>query len=460
MALTIAAGLASEEVLILPTFVLTGVLGALVASRTPSNPIGWLMCGSALYGIVLFAPLDYGYKAQVTMHGSWPLGGVALWLGSWTWAPLVGLFLPLMTVRFPDGRTPPRWRAVEWLAAAGTAIFAVGVALSPPSIVVRFLLISTVLRPVITPQIANPLGTPLSSDVSAVVIYAGITMVLVAYAASVASVVDRSRRARGDERQQLKWFGYAGVIIAVASVYAAAIGAVGFVPSEDIAIAIHVSFLALPVSIAIAILRYRLYDIDLIINRTLVYGGLTAILGAVYAAVITLLNRLFISISGQRSDAAYVVTAFVVVFASAPVKDWLQRQVDRRVPHASPAMVLERFRQDVDAVVSVIDVHRVARRLVDQAIDAFDARGAALYLHSIDGSNPMYERGRLNGEAQVEVFLRHEDHELGRLVLAGRHGGVAYTEHDRAVLQRSADSVGEALALAAHLGFKPLTRAH
>jgi hypothetical protein len=79
--LTFAAGLGSEEVLILPTFVLTGLLGALVASRTPANPIGWLMCVSALYGPVLFLPLDYGYTAQVTIHGAWPLGGVALWLG-------------------------------------------------------------------------------------------------------------------------------------------------------------------------------------------------------------------------------------------------------------------------------------------------------------------------------------------------------------------------------------------
>jgi hypothetical protein len=297
------------------------------------------------------------------------------------------LFLPLTTVRFPDGTRPAQWWAVDWLAAAGTAIFAAGVALSPPGIVVRFLLIATPLHASVTPRITNPLGAPLSPNASAIVIYAGITMVLVAYAVSVASVVDRSRKARGDERQQLKWFGYAGVIIAVASAYATVVGAFGFVPSEDIAIAVHMSFLALPLSIAIAILRYRLYDIDLIINRTLVYGGLTAILGAVYAAVITLLNRLFISISGQKSDAAYVVTAFVVVFASAPVKDWLQRQVDRRIPHASPATVLEQFRQDVDAVVSVIDVHRVARRLLDQALEAFDARGAALYLHSVARPN-------------------------------------------------------------------------
>jgi hypothetical protein len=214
--------------------------------------------------------------------------------------------------------------------------------------------------------------------------------------------------------------------------------------------------LSLPVAIGIAILRYRLYEIDLIINRTLVYGSLTAILGAVYAAVITLLNRLFISASGQRSDAAYVVTAFVVVVASSPLKDWLQRQVDRRVPHASPSTVLEEFKGDVDVVISVIDVRRVARRLLDRAVAAFDARGAALYLHSSGSSNPFYSRGRLNGEEGVEVILRYEERQLGRLVLGSRRGDISYSPHDLEVLQRSADSVSEALALAEDLGFRSL----
>jgi len=148
------------------------------------------------------------------------------------------------------------------------------------------------------------------------------------------------------------------------------------------------------------------------------------------------------------------VTAFVVVFASSPLKEWLQRQVDRRVAHRSPAAMLDDFRADVDAVVSVIDVHRVVRRLLDEAVTAFDARGAALYLEA-DGVGPLYSRGRFSGDAALEIELRHDGWPVGRLVMASRRGEIAYTHGDRDALQRSADSVGEALALAAHLGHWP-----
>lgn len=457
--LTIAIGLASEELLIFLTFITAGLLGALVAAREPDNPIGWLMSGVSVTATLFFLPLDYGYWAQVIERGTWPLGGVALWVGAWVWAPAIGLFLPMLTVRFPDGKAAARWRSTDWLAAAGTATYAAGVALARPEVLVRLLLIPHHLIASMAGFIHNPLGGLAPTWLAGTLIYVGFALMLLAYAAAVASVVDRFRHARGDYQLQLKWFVYAGAIVGTALVYGSVVQIFNVFPPDDIDVVLHLSFFALPLSIAIAILRYRLYDIDVIINRSLVYGGMTAILGAVYAAVVTLLNRLFIAASGQKSDAAYVVTAFVVVVASSPVKDWLQRQVDSRIGHRSPSAVLNEFRADVEAVVSVIDVHRVAHRLLDQAAAAFDARGAALYLRSSDPSNPLYSRGRLDGEVGIEVLLRYEDQQLGRLVLGTRRGDAIYTEHDRELLQSSADSVGEALALAAHLGFRPLPRA-
>jgi hypothetical protein len=439
--------------------ILLALLGALVAAREPRNTIGWLMVAYAWLVSLMQTIAGYGYASLGVHHGAWPLGSLAALLGAWIWVPSVG-FLALIAVRFPDGRARRFGSFVDRLYVVGSALFAVAIVLEPPTVALGFSAMPGPLLARMLPYFQDPISLHPTAPVLAQAQGVALTLILLANLSAAGSLISRYRQARGDERLQIKWFAYSAALCAVAVVYGGVAWSVfgqalylAFTPLEFVG-------LTLPAAIGIAILRYRLYDIDLIINRTLVYGGLTAILGAVYAAVVTLLNRFFISVSGQKSDAAYVVTAFVVVIAASPVKDWLQHQVDRRVRHGSPSAVLDRFRSDVDAVVSVIDVHRVARRLLDQSIEAFDARGAAVYLDSNDESKPLYSRGYLNGEVAVEVALRYDGTKYGRLVLARRRGDIEYTAHDRAVLQQSADSVGEALALAAHLGFKPLAKAN
>ena len=465
LAVTVALGLFSAEALGYLMFIATGLLGALVATREPRNSVGWLMCAASLAAILDRLPNDYAYFALVTQHGSWPLGGVALWLGAWAWVPLLGLFFPMIVGRFPDGKVPPRWRAVDWLAVSGTAAFAVSVALAPAEGMLVFLPSWEGGAVPLAPLIQNPLGASLPADLANQVRLVGLALIGLGVVAAVASLVARFRGARGDERLQLKWLAYSGVLMVavlgfggVASIvrYGAVVSFVSGPGLLDALVPFDVAALALPIALAIAILRYRLYDIELIINRTLVYGSLTAILGAAYTASSTLLQRLFVSVSGQKSDAAVVLSAFVVVVAFSPAKDWIQKQVDHRLGRGSPSSVLGKFRADVEAVVTVLDVHQVACRLLDQAVAAFDVRGAALYLQSSDVSNPHYSVGRLNSDMNIEVVLRHEDRQMGRLVLGSRRGDVGYTEHDRDELQRSADLVGEALALAEHLGHQPL----
>ena len=439
--------------------ILLALLGALVAAREPGNSIGWLMVGYAWLVSPMQTIAGYGYASLGVNHGAWALGSLAALIGAWIWVPSVG-FLALIAVRFPDGRARRFGSFVDWLYVVGSALFVLAIILEPPAVVLDFSAMPSPRLDKMLPYFQDPISFHPSRQLLAQAQGLAVTLIVLANVAAALSLILRYRQARGDERLQIKWFAYAGTLCAAALVYGGVAWSVfglqlylAFTPLEFVG-------LTLPAAIGIAILRYRLYDIDLIINRTLVYGGLTAILGAVYAAVVTLLNRLFISVSGQKSDAAYVVTAFVVVIAASPVKDWLQHQVDRRVRHGSPSAMLDRFRSDVDAVVSVIDVHRVARRLLDQAIEAFDARGAAVYLDSNDESKPLYSRGYVNGEIEVDVALRYGGTRYGRLVLARRRGDIEYTEHDRAVLQQSADSVGEALALAAHLGFKPLAKTY
>jgi hypothetical protein len=439
--------------------ILLAILGALVAAREPRNSIGWLMVAYAWLVSLMQTIAGYGYASLGVNHGAWPAGSPAALLGAWIWVPSVG-FLALIAVRFPNGRAGRFRSLVDWLYAVGSALFAVAIALEPPAVALGFSAMPSPRLDKMLPYFRDPITFHPAAQVLAQAQGAAIALIILANVAAALSLILRYRQARGDERLQIKWFAYSAALCAVAVVYGGVAWSVFGLPLYLAFTPLEFVGLTLPAAIGIAILRYRLYDIDLIINRTLVYGGLTAILAAVYAAVITLLNRLFISVSGQKSDAAYVVTAFVVVVAASPLRDWLQHQVDRRVRHGSPSAVLDRFRSDVDAVVSVIDVHRVVRRLLDESIEAFDARGAAVYLDSNDASKPLYSRGYVNGEIEVDVALRYDGTQYGRLVLARRRGDIGYTAHDRAMLQASADSVGEALALAAQLGFKPLPRAH
>lgn len=450
----VALGLADQPVtLVLGCLfgVLMGILGALVAAREPRNSIGWLMCLASVSTALFTLPTDYAYDALVLRHGALPFGKPMLWFGSWAAIPLFGLILPFILARFPDGRVRPRWRFADWVAIAGTVAFGSSVALSSGSLPLASPRVLTLL----TPYANNGIGAGIPNDVDPYLWMGGLSTTILAYVLSAGALASRFRSANHEQGIKLKWFAYAGTLNAVAVVYSG----IAWYRSGDLLGALtpfEVTVVTLPVAIGIAILRYRLFDIDLIINRTLVYLGLTAVLGALYTALITFFNRLFISVSGQKSDAAYVLTAFAVVVAFSPVKDALQRRVDRRLGGATASAALDRFSADVEAVVSVLDVRRVACRLVDQAVIAFNADGAELYLHPSDG--PLYCHGHVNGGASIEVQLRHEGQRLGRLVVGRRRGDIAYSKHDREALQRSADTVGEALALAAHFGHQPLTQ--
>ena len=300
--------------------ILMGLLGALIASRESRNSIGWLMCATSLATGLFHLPTGYGYFALVIEHGSWPLGSVAVWLGAWGWALALGLSLPLIAVRFPDGRVPDRWRAVDVLAITGTALFAVSIALiQHPATLVDFTPVPSAVVARLAPLVQNPIGFSVPMSLLRQLQGAGLSLMVLGYVAAAASLVGRFQRARGDESLQLKWFAYSGVLIAVTLVYAG-VGWNFFGQPLYLALTpLILAYSTVPVAVGIAILRYRLYDIDLLINRTIVYAGATAILGALYAAVVTFVQRLFISTSGQ--DAAYVLTAFVVVVAFGPVKD-------------------------------------------------------------------------------------------------------------------------------------------
>ena len=459
VALALALGLYSVHLLFYATFIAAGILGALIGARQPRNSVAWLMSIASVAAVLYFLPVDYGYAALVVAHGAWPLGGVALWFGAWAWAPLLGAFLPSLTVRFPDGRVPRRWRLVDWLAIAGTATFAAGIALAPARVSTRFVQVpDQVHRALGSAFVANPLPTPLPAAGAEALIAAGVGLMLLAYLFAVLSMIDRYRLTSSDRRLQLKWFAYAGVIVVGCEIAGGLALIAGRDLGADADAVIHLAPFALPVAIAIGILYHRLYEIDVLINRTLVYGSLTAILAATYTAGITFLQRVYVAVSGQRSDAVYVITAFAIVVGFTPVKAWLQAWVDRHVGRQASASAMNEFSAQVESVVSVVDAERAVRRLVDEAVAAFGAGGAAIFVGSNGASSPAYRRGSVDDAGCIEVPLRCDERRLGTLVLGGRRGGAAYTRRDRDALQRSADSVGAALALAEHLGLTTVPR--
>jgi hypothetical protein len=301
------------------TAVFYPTVGALVASRRPENPVGWLLC---LYGLAIsisFFCAEYAIYTLLARPGSLPAGEALAWIASWMPPIIVGLtaFLYLL---FPTGRLPSRhWRWVAWLTVAFVLVAMVFAAFYPGALM-------GLLGP-----IRNPLGIEGFTDVYyKAVLYIMSTVLIVAAALSVFL---RLRRAVGVERQQIKWFAYA----AAASIIATSIAYIipGVIDTtlwfERMGFALNIAFIpAIPIAIGIAILRHRLYDVDLLINRTLVYGSLTATLALVYAGSVVGLQAVLRALMGQESTLAVVAVTLAIAALFGPLRRRVQAIVDRR----------------------------------------------------------------------------------------------------------------------------------
>jgi cytochrome b subunit of formate dehydrogenase len=310
-----SAGDADSAVLALATVLSFSVVGAIVASRHPRNTIGWIFCTIGL--VVGLGTLAGGY-AEFWLASSWgseSLGETAAWLASWAWTVLVVVPTTFLLLLFPDGRLPsPRWRPVAWLAGIGISGFVTGYALNAGPLG-NF------------PQIVNPYGV--DSPVVGVVQVAAALAVGVSMVASALSVIVRARRAGRVERQQIKWLAYGGAVV-VGTMF---VGGLISIWSVAVSIAVTtVALLGLPISTGIAIVRHRLYDIDLLINHTLVYGALTALLAVVYFGGVTATQAIFRTLTGQEEQPqlAVVVSTLVIAALFNPLRHRIQAFIDRR----------------------------------------------------------------------------------------------------------------------------------
>src|SRR5215208_8147726 len=298
-------------------------VGAIVASRRPKNLVGWILCGlGLLFGVEAFAEA-YAYYALAAGPGSLPGGLYMAWFSAeFLWLP--GLFLgsALLVLMFPNGQLLSRsWRAVVWLAVGGSAITALLFATSPGRI---------------SPyRVSNPFGIEgaLRSILHVLGMLAMAT-VLVCCVLAVISVFVRLQSAEGEERQQIKWFAYAAAVLLstffLGLPLAAVIAAIGLGWVAPIPLVIGI--LATPAAVGVAMLRYRLYDIDVIINRTLVYGSLTLMLALLYFGGVTATQAAFTALTGQEEQPqlAIVVSTLVIAALFNPLRHRIQSFIDRR----------------------------------------------------------------------------------------------------------------------------------
>jgi hypothetical protein len=318
VAFTVLHGVHRQGMAFLFAVLASALVGAVVASRRHQNPIGWFFLVSATSFAVGEATFRYAVYGLVIDPGSLPAARAMAWPQTWLWAPGVAFVIIFLPLYFPNGRLlSPRWRPVLWLAIALSLSFAFFSAFMPGTV-------SDV------PGVSNPLGIEALRPVLRVLEVVMVWMFPIVVFLSVASLVVRFWRSLGEERQQMKWFTYAvaamfGMILltnVLDAMNSALFAIVDFVTS--------LVFASIPVATGIAVLRYRLYDIDLLINRTLVYGALTALLVTMYVGTVVVLQELFRAVTGQESQLAIVASTLAVAALFNPLRRRIQSFIDRR----------------------------------------------------------------------------------------------------------------------------------
>ena len=294
-------------------------VGALVASRRPENAIRWIFC---VLGVTLgaaFSAQFYADYSLIVRPGSLPGGGIAIWSLSWT-APVLSTAPTFVLLLFPNGRLlSHRWRPVAWLAVGAAAMGVVGLAFQPGTLDEDH------------PSVTNPFGIGgRVGEVLDLISSVGAALATVALLLSLVSMVVRFWRSRGEEHQQIKWIAYAGAIMITAFLLTEVVSGRGLI-SDLVWAAGFVALVGLPIVVGVAILKYRLYDIDVVINRTLVYGSLTVTLALTYSGSVALLQYLLRTLTAQETQLAVVASTLAIAALFQPLRRRIQEVIDRRL---------------------------------------------------------------------------------------------------------------------------------
>jgi hypothetical protein len=337
-------------------------MGALVAAQVPRNPMGWIFLAIPFGGALAGITENVAFQGLVYKPGSIPGALAFAWVYSWAWYPLIGL-LGFVLLLYPTGTVPgPRWRPVAWALGAVLAVMTLGYMLYPGPLDKDRRL----------PD--NPLGIGAlrgvfdRSDTFASISMAGLVF------AAVASVIVRFRRSRGDERQQMKWMAFAAAILAGGFVLQGVFGL------GDVTFAVAISML--PVALGVALFKYRLYDVDRIINRTLVYGASSALLAGAYVGLV-IASQAVLAPVARGSSVAVALSTLVVAALFLPVRTRVQRFVDRRFYRRryDAALTLEAFasrlREHMDLEALAVELRDVVQETMQPEHTGVWLRGPA-----------------------------------------------------------------------------------
>lgn len=340
-----------EDLLLGAAFLAFPAMGTLISLRRANNLIGWLLLWVGAQAGVLVLGASYARYALVYRGEHLPGATLAAWIEAWAWFPLILVIPTFLLLLFPTGRLPSRrWRPVAWLSAA---------------LVIVATVLSMVEERLVGDgySIPNPIGIPGLDDTEDSVFTALGPVLLLAVVLSAASLVVRYRRAATLERQQLKWVALAGSALALIAPLEDLVGLPGFV--------FPLLVMGIPVSIAMSVLRYRLYDVDRIISRSVAYALLTSLLvGGYFLSVLVLQSVLPLP---ERSPMIVAASTLMVVAAFGPLRTRIQRIVDRHFNRSSydAALTLESFslrlRQEVDLESLTLDLIRVVDTTVRPA---------------------------------------------------------------------------------------------
>jgi signal transduction histidine kinase len=396
-------------------FMALGAVGALVVGRQPRNAVGWILLAVAVAAGVAFAGGEYANHGTFADPGSLPGVAWAWWVGDFVWVALLALPTTFLLLLFPDGRVPsPRWRPVLWVVTAFVSTAMIVFALDPATYAGG--------------RFENPLGVEALRPVARFMDGPGYSLLLVLAVLCAVSLVQRFRRADRQQRQQIKWFGFAVSILVAYFLIDALFEALGLPRGFwlDTAGAV-IAFGSLPAGLGIAILRHRLYDIDVVINRTVLFGLLAAFITAIYVGIVIGIGSL---VGGRGNLFLSIVATAVVAVAFQPVRSRARHFANRLVygKRATPYEVLSTFSDHLGEAYSAEDILPRIARMVGEATGAERARvwvrvggelrSAAAWPDGGDASAPLGVKGaelpKFPGEERPYP-VRHQGELLGAL---------------------------------------------